>query len=184
MARPTLRASTDRPSAARTGLRVPIPDGRELRPLLHQHAAALEQIRAGIGRLHLVADHVRRIRALGRPVPEARSEPVRHRRDPQRPQQTAERQVPQLRPPWETGTPTPNGARAPSPLPGSPAPASTAAPGAPAGTRFCLRLPPHSRMFERSLISECTHVRSSHPPQRGSFARSVGVDRPQWEQFQ
>ena len=32
--------------------------GQELRPLLHQDAPAPEQVRAGIGRFYLVADHV------------------------------------------------------------------------------------------------------------------------------
>ena len=55
--------------------------------LVHQAAATLEEITAGVGRLCLVAhrmgerglDHLtRRIRLLRGPVPETRPEPMRH----------------------------------------------------------------------------------------------------------
>ena len=60
---------------------------QELRPLLHQGAPSLEQIRAGIGRFHLILDKVRqrrlhdrmgRVRAFSRPVAKAGTESVRH----------------------------------------------------------------------------------------------------------
>ncbi len=67
------------------------PPGQVTRPVVHQDTPALEQVRASIGRLDPVADHMRQgrldhfsgmIRLFGRPVPEAGSEPVRHRRNP------------------------------------------------------------------------------------------------------
>ena len=67
------------------------PLGQVTRPVVHQDSPALEQVRAGIGRLDTVANHMRQGRLdyvpgmvglLGRPVSEAGAEPVRHRRDP------------------------------------------------------------------------------------------------------
>ncbi len=72
-------------SAYGKGLSLLIPVGQEPRPLLHQDAPALEQVRASVGCLHLVADHVRqrrlhhcmgRVRTLGRPVSKAGTEAV------------------------------------------------------------------------------------------------------------
>ena len=64
-----------------SGLRVRrCPLDQELRPSLHQRAPALKQVRAGIGRFHLVPNHVRqrrlhdrmgRIRAFCRPIAKA-----------------------------------------------------------------------------------------------------------------
>ena len=60
--------------------------GQELSPLLHEHPPPLEQIRPPVGRLdgvrvymgqHQLAHLPRRVRALRRPVPEARTGPVR-----------------------------------------------------------------------------------------------------------
>ena len=63
------------------GLRVRrCPLDQELRPPLHQRAPAFEQVRAGIGRFHLIPNHVRqrrfhdrmgRVRAFGRPIAKA-----------------------------------------------------------------------------------------------------------------
>ena len=66
------------------------PAGQVAGPVIHEPAATLEQVRAGIGRLHPVPDHMRQsrlnhlpgmIRILSRPVSEAGAEAVRHRRD-------------------------------------------------------------------------------------------------------
>ena len=60
------------------------------RPVLHQDTPTLKEVRARVGRLDLVPDHVRQgrldhvpgmIRLLGRLVPERRAEAVRHGRD-------------------------------------------------------------------------------------------------------
>ena len=60
------------------------------RPVVHQDTPPLEQVRARVGRLDLVPDHMRQgrldhlawmVRLLGRPVPETRTEPVRHGRN-------------------------------------------------------------------------------------------------------
>ncbi len=65
--------------------------GQVTRPIVHQDTLALEQVRAGAGRLHPVPDHMRQgrldhfpgmVRFLTRPVPEAGAETVRHRRNP------------------------------------------------------------------------------------------------------
>ena len=95
------------PVAEASGLGAFSPTRQILGPLLHQDAAALEEVRAGVGRLHLVADRVRqrglhdrvgRVGALRRPVPEARTEPVRHGSDPKRLQQAAEVHARQMSP--------------------------------------------------------------------------------------
>ena len=66
------------------------------RPIVHQPAAPLEQVRPRVGRLDPVADHVRQrrlddlprvVRLRRRPVPEAGAEAMRHGRDVQLPQQ-------------------------------------------------------------------------------------------------
>ena len=58
--------------------------------MLIGYPPALEQIRAGVGRLNLVPDHMRQgrfdnlawmIRLLGGPIPERRAETVRHGRN-------------------------------------------------------------------------------------------------------
>ena len=60
------------------------------RPVAHQPAAPLKQVRPRIGRLRLVPDHMRQcrlddftwvVRLLGCPVSEARAEAMRHGRD-------------------------------------------------------------------------------------------------------
>ncbi len=78
------RVATPRSRVCPCGLRArPVQIGR---PVVHQPAAAREQIRARVGRLRRVAhrmgergfDHLtRRRRVLRRPVPEARPEPMR-----------------------------------------------------------------------------------------------------------
>ena len=85
------------PPAESTGLftlRVrnpPPPLGQVTRPVVHQDTPALKQVRAGIGRLDPVPDHMRQgrldhlpgmFRLLPRPVPEAGPETVRHVPDP------------------------------------------------------------------------------------------------------
>ena len=74
------------------------PVGQVTRPVVHQDTPALEQVRAGIGRLHPVPDHMRQgrldhlsgmVRLLTRPVPEAGAETVRHGRNPKLAQQAA-----------------------------------------------------------------------------------------------
>ena len=70
--------------------------GQVTRPVVHQDTPALEQVRAGIGRLDLVPDHMRQgrldhlpgmIGLLGCPIAEAGAEPVRHGRNPKLAQQ-------------------------------------------------------------------------------------------------
>ena len=58
LARPKDRASTARNSAAGTGLRAATLTGQIRRPVVHQQAAALEQVRATVGGLDPVLDHV------------------------------------------------------------------------------------------------------------------------------
>ena len=79
------------------------PAGQVAGPVIHEPAATLEQVRAAVGRLDLAADLVRKrslrhlarmIGLFGRPVPEARPEAVRHRRDVQLPEQFRQRRVP------------------------------------------------------------------------------------------
>ena len=69
-----------------------------LRPLLHQPAPALEQVRTPIGCLNLVLhdmrqrsldDLARMVRLLGHPVSKARPEAVRHGHDLEFPEQPA-----------------------------------------------------------------------------------------------
>ena len=102
---------------------------------------ALEQVRAGVGRFHLVADHVRqrrlhhrmrRIGFLGRPVAERRAEPMRHSRDSQLPQQGAEIPVRQEATGRRRKHQTGRSLDPPPPRPGSPALSQTTARGAPA----------------------------------------------------
>ena len=91
---PALRAPPKRaPSAVRTGVRA-LRLARHIRP--PSRPSALEQVRAPIGGLDLVPDHVRQrrlddlpgmVRLLGGPVPERRPEPMRHRSDPVPPEQ-------------------------------------------------------------------------------------------------
>ena len=72
------------------------PAGQVAGPVIHEPAPTLEQVRAPVGRLDLAADLVRKgslrhlarvIGLFGRPVPEARPEAVRHRRNVQLPEQ-------------------------------------------------------------------------------------------------
>ncbi len=67
------------------------PLGQITRPVVHQDTPSLEQVGAGMGRLHPVPDHMRQgrldhlpgmVSLLTCPVPEGRAEPVRHRRNP------------------------------------------------------------------------------------------------------
>ncbi len=87
------------PSAARRGLRFWSLAGQVVSPVVHEPAAALEEVRAPIRRLDLVTDHVREgclddvarmIRLLGRPIAERRPEAVRHGRDLERCEQSTQ----------------------------------------------------------------------------------------------
>ena len=78
------------------------PAGQVAGPVIQEPAPTLEQVRAPVGRLDLIADLVRQrslrhlarmIGFLGRPVPKARPEAVRHRRDVQLPEQFRHRRV-------------------------------------------------------------------------------------------
>ena len=102
------RSLAGRPSSA-AGVRVDQPTGPALhsrrpgsRRVIHEPAPTLEQVGAPVGRLDPVADHVRQSRLdhlpgmvclLTQPVPEARPEAVRHRRDVQLPEQFRQRRV-------------------------------------------------------------------------------------------
>ena len=72
------------------------------RPIVHQPAPPLEQVRAGISGFDLILDHVRQrrlddlarvIRLLGRPVPEARTKAVRDGADLQVLEQPRQRHI-------------------------------------------------------------------------------------------
>ena len=74
--------------------------GQERGPLLHERPPPLEQVRPPVGRLDGVRVHARQrqlahlprgVRALRGRVPEARTEPVRHRPDPQVPDHLRDR---------------------------------------------------------------------------------------------
>ena len=87
-------------STGRSGLRPSAPAGQVAGPVIHEPTATLEQVRAPVGRLDLAAYPVRQgslshfarvIGLFGRPVPEARPEAVRHRRDLQLPEQLRQR---------------------------------------------------------------------------------------------
>ena len=78
------------------------PAGQVAGPVIHEPAPTLEQVRPPVGCLDLAADLVRQgslrhlarmIGLFGRPVPEARPEAVRHRRDLQLPEQFRQRRV-------------------------------------------------------------------------------------------
>ena len=115
------------------------PAGQVAGPVIHEPAATLEQVRAPVGCLDLAADLVRKgslrhlarmIGLFGRPVPEARPEAVRHRRDVQLPEQFRQRRVPDRLCPQRSETPADCCERAPAPPPGSPGRDGTAGPGA------------------------------------------------------
>ena len=81
-----------------SGLQVlPHPLGQVTCPVVHQDTPAFEQVRAGIGRLHPVPDHMRQgrldhlpgmVRLLTCPIAEAGAEPVRNGRNPKLAQQS------------------------------------------------------------------------------------------------
>ena len=90
-------------STDRFVLRLPTLANHVARPVVHEAASALEQVGAPVGRLDLPADLVcqrglghfaRMIGLLGRSVPKARPEAVRHGRDLQRLEQFRHRRTP------------------------------------------------------------------------------------------
>ncbi len=107
--------------------------------MFHERPPSLEQIRAPAGRLDGVDVHVsqrqfahftRRIRALRRPVTEARTEPVRHRTDLQPPDQLRDRPLVERPAAGRGETPPRSRPRAPETPAGPSAPSRTAEPGA------------------------------------------------------
>ncbi len=85
---------------------------------------------------HPVADLPRRVGPLSRPVAEARTESVRHGRDPQLPEQSAEGRGLQPHSPRGLARSTPTGACSLSPRSELPAHGPTAAPSAHAGSSY------------------------------------------------
>ena len=115
------------------------PGGQVAGPVIHEPASTLEQVRALVGCLDLAADLVRQgslrhfarmIGLFGRPVPEARPEAVRHRRDVQLPEQFRQRRVRERLAPNAGKHEQHCCERVPAPPPGSPGRDGTAGPGA------------------------------------------------------